>query len=513
MRHNSAKEPAATAGQGELLEKMLSGSQAKTAFALRQNIERLLAGNSPLVLRTWRDGSGVERESWTAANPQNLNCAAFLTLTVGDEWDRAGALENRDKAEKRAAAAALKLAKGRAFLRVSECLRACGGADLRKLAGLADRLEKRAGFAERAKNEAYRVAALVPDDGQRHFVQVWDASEASRRINNLNRRLLPAIFERAVLVTERHKNKAIHFHVVGVLRGRPDIRTGFDFRAFKASRKAWNAGKPSRAADLRYKMAASDELRALWATLRQELPKFHFGRAELTPLEKAGESVAAYVSKYVEKNVCQRLPDDKRKKLVRYLGDWSTVGAVERPAAFSARVDMIEAAAAAKLPITVFAPVPAGCWKLRSNDFGWAGRRAWAWWNKAAVVAGLVGWKSTKKLALEIGPRWAWKLSGLWKEVTTDDLHPGFPGWTRQHRQGLTDGLLTAQADFTKRVVGGFNALRAWDSLARLADPLESWECNSFEPWNGLEADDAARHEAFFERQNLAAAAPLVLVN
>jgi len=52
------------------------------------------------------------------------------------------------------------------------------------------------------------------------FRQVWDATEASRRIHHLQRRVLSALFERAIIVTERHKNGAIHFHVIGVLRGR-----------------------------------------------------------------------------------------------------------------------------------------------------------------------------------------------------------------------------------------------------------------------------------------------------
>ncbi|HZQ47113.1 MAG TPA: hypothetical protein VFC07_08880, partial [Verrucomicrobiae bacterium] len=83
-------------GQTEFVERMLSGSQAKTAFALRLNAEEMIKGA--------------------------LKSTGFLTLTVGDK---------------------------------------------------------------------------MGDE----FVQVFDASEASRRINNLNRRILPYLFERAIIVT------------------------------------------------------------------------------------------------------------------------------------------------------------------------------------------------------------------------------------------------------------------------------------------------------------------------
>ncbi|MEI9961353.1 MAG: hypothetical protein WDM76_09585 [Limisphaerales bacterium] len=66
------------------------------------------------------------------------------------------------------------------------------------------------------------------EDGK--FQGIDDAAEASRRINNLNRRVLKLLFTRAIVVTERHKSGKIHFHILGILRGSPDIRTGFDFK-------------------------------------------------------------------------------------------------------------------------------------------------------------------------------------------------------------------------------------------------------------------------------------------
>src|SRR4051812_32062127 len=115
-------------GQQEFLEKLLTGSQAKTAYALRINCERMIA-----------ECAG------------GLESIGFGTLTVGDQ-------------------------------------------------------------------------------GPEGFKQVKDSAEASRRINNLNRRLLADLFTRWIVVTERHKSGAIHFHVLGCLRGNPDIRTGLDFK-------------------------------------------------------------------------------------------------------------------------------------------------------------------------------------------------------------------------------------------------------------------------------------------
>jgi len=268
MSHNS--DGTAELTQPELPFR-LTGSQAKTAFALRHNAERMI------------------REA-------GLNCVGFLTLTVGET------------------------------------------------------------------------------EGNR-FEQVWDAAEASRRINNLNRRVLSTLFERAIIVTERHKNGAIHFHVIGVLRGRPDIRTGFDHAA--VARRDYNG--------------VSATLRGIWSMLRETLPQYGFGRAELTPIRKTGEAVACYVSKYVEKNLFNRLPDDRRKKLVRYIG-WSKA-------------------------------------QLKPNEFSWASARATSWRIKTRQLAASVGVGAREQMAPIFGPRWAFKVSRVMNAVQ-DDKAPGFTwGW------------------------------------------------------------------------------------
>lgn len=223
------------------------------------------------------------------------------------------------------------------------------------------------------------LTLTIGDGGAGKFKQVFDAVEASRRFNNLNRNFLRKIFERAVVVTERHKNGAVHFHLVGILAGRPDIRTGFDFSEFKRLRKS---GRKFSAADV----GASPELAALWKKLRDNLPDYGFGRAELTPIEKTGEAVACYVSKYIEKNICNRLVGDKRKKLVRYIGFRKS--------------------------------------QLKPNEFSWGTKRATAWRCKARAMAGLVNITERSEMSVNLGPRWAHFVTSLWQRVTGDDLQP-----------------------------------------------------------------------------------------
>jgi hypothetical protein len=291
--------------QREFVAGLLTGSQRKTSYALRQNVESLIAGNAPKTLRTVTMPDGETHGAYVAEKPENLNCVGFLTLTIGDTET-----------------------------------------DLH---------------------------------GRKRFVKIYDAAEASRRINNLNRRFLKNLFERAIVVTERHKDKGIHFHIIGLLRSREDIRTGFDFAAFKEIRKI---GKKFSAADV----GASPELAAIWKTLRETLPGYGFGRAELTPIEKAGEAIASYVAKYIEKNVCNRIKEDKRKKLVRYVGFEKT--------------------------------------QLKPNEFSWGTKRAIAWRGKARAMASLVNIYEKEEAAANFGARWAHFFTSMWQRVTGDDLSP-----------------------------------------------------------------------------------------
>ena len=212
----------------------------------------------------------------------------------------------------------------------------------------------------------------------RRFIQTCDAADASKRINNLARRFLPSIFRRWVLVTERHRTGAIHFHIVAELRVRVDVRTGYEWDAVRSGDYS----------------SASDELRAIWKVLRDELPAFGFGRAQVEPLKNA-DAAACYVAKYVEKNLFNRTPADHRKKLVRY-GGWEQT-------------------------------------HCRSNDIGWATPRATAWRNKARDLAALVGVECRSEVAAAFGARWAFKLTRVMHAVDDRSL-PAFE-WSFPERE------------------------------------------------------------------------------
>lgn len=229
--------------------------------------------------------------------------------------------------------------------------------------------------------------------GKEHFRQVWEAPESSRRIHSLMTNLLDELFPRAVIVTERHKSGAIHFHLIVECLG--DIRTGFDFEAFLDARNARKAGYVDHEAEKRYADSATPVLKRLWSILRERLPSYGFGRAELTPIYKTGEAVSRYVSKYVEKNLFNRRPEDKGKKLVRYMG-WRGS-------------------------------------QMTANKFSWCNPRATAWRNKARDLAALALVTSREKVAAAFGARWSFKLTRVMHAVDDRPL-PAFE-WTYPERE------------------------------------------------------------------------------
>jgi hypothetical protein len=207
------------------------------------------------------------------------------------------------------------------------------------------------------------LTLTVGDDRAGRFEQVHDSEEASKRFNSLNTHLLKTLFKRAVVVTERHKSGAIHFHVVGSMAGGLEIRRGFDFERVK--RRDYRSVCP--------------DLRAIWAMLRERLPEFGFGRAELTPIRTSGPQIASYVSKYVSKNLDARRPEDKGKRLVRYIG-WAKE-------------------------------------QLKPQEFGWSSKPACQWRAKARQAAALIGCYSPEECADRFGPRWAWILTESWTRI------------------------------------------------------------------------------------------------
>lgn len=349
--HNS--DDGAPTAQTELPFK-LTGSQQKTAHALKVNIETMIADA----------GRGETRE---ARMVDGLRFIGFLTLTVGND----------------------------------------------------------------------------SDDG---FKQVWEVDEASRRINNLTRRVLPSLFTRSVIVTERHKSGAIHFHIIGAMR--EDVRTGFNFEAFLSARQHRKFGGGYEPHERLYAESASGALRSAWAMLRETLPGYGFGRSELTPIRKSGEAIAGYVSKYVSKNLAARRPEDKGKKLVRYSG-WAKK-------------------------------------HLTSNGFSWGTPRAVEWRKKAERIAALGG-MVREDVAVGLGPRWAWRITKImaavareddptfmddWRDVSQSDQAEW---WLRVHLQSVEQIWMREHPEVWGRILTEEEEAALNDELAALADECEMW--------------------------------------
>ncbi|HEY3853543.1 MAG TPA: hypothetical protein VGO67_04025 [Verrucomicrobiae bacterium] len=126
--------------------------------------------------------------------------------------------------------------------------------------------------------------------------------EASRRFNNLNRRVLKGRYKRIVAVPERQKSGRLHFHCLVVLDA--DIRTGLDFEA--VARRDYHT--------------ASAALKSEWSFWLETAPRYGFGRTELLPIKSTAEGISKYVGKYIAKHIDARIEADKGARLVRYLG-------------------------------------------------------------------------------------------------------------------------------------------------------------------------------------------------
>lgn len=160
---------------------------------------------------------------------------------------------------------------------------------------------------------------------------VRSIEEAQRRYHNLQRRVLRHMFPVRIMVKERQKRGAWHYHLLVVCAG--DIQTGFDFLAFSAW--AQLSAKFKELAIMGYALpdevyeacdgfereyiqSASPLLRDYWRKLRESLPAYGFGRHELMPVKSGADVIGKYVGKYIRKHIVNRRPEDKGARLVSY---------------------------------------------------------------------------------------------------------------------------------------------------------------------------------------------------
>jgi len=227
------------------------------------------------------------------------------------------------------------------------------------------------------------LTLTVGDTVNGRFVKVSERAEASRRFNSILNRIRER-YQCGVVVTERHKDGGIHFHLVVVLPF--DAKTGFDFERVKRR-------------DYR---SVSKELRDEWLWWRENQAKYGFGRHELTPIKSNGEAIGRYVGKYLGKSWEARTDDDYRGRCVRFFGVWMTEEQ-ERKA------------------VEANDGKPVKCGPPMSSRFGTLTKRACAWRECAKQVQ-----LQTKRMGVEInehniaeknGPRWAWRITKQFNRV------------------------------------------------------------------------------------------------
>lgn len=126
---------------------------------------------------------------------------------------------------------------------------------------------------------------------------VTDRIEAQRRFNILRTEFLKKYYPNYIRVIERTKSGRIHYHLL--VSTRENIRKGLNFNQI---------------AQRNYK-SASAAIRKHWERLRNTLPKYGFGRAELLPIKSNSKGLSKYIAKYIGKTIGNRLPEDKGMRL------------------------------------------------------------------------------------------------------------------------------------------------------------------------------------------------------
>jgi len=214
-----------------------------------------------------------------------------------------------------------------------------------------------------------------------------DRKEAQRRFHSLLSNVIAKRYVCGVIVTERHKNGGIHFHLAIVCI--EDIRGQIDFAACFPAKDF--TGRPVQKPDY---STANAAIKREWVFWCRTAKLYGFGRHQLQPMRSNGEAMGRYLGKYLLKDWHHRLPEDKGARCVRYFGHWSTngKGKGERK----------------KAP-------------PQNGRFGWLTARARAWREMVKQVVKVLNHQEAKITEQNIkdilGPKWAWKMGRLLEVV------------------------------------------------------------------------------------------------
>jgi len=219
------------------------------------------------------------------------------------------------------------------------------------------------------------------------FRNLRDRREAQRRFHSYMTNGLSKRYQCGVVVTERHKNGGIHFHLAVVTR--QDIRGNLDFAACFPAKD--HLGKPVRKPDYG---TANEAIKREWAYLRRSCKSYGFGWHQLQPMRESGEALGCYLGKYLMKDWEQRPREDKGARCLRYFGHWSN-----RPRHQGQRRET----------------PPEG------HQFSWNTPPARAWREMVKQTVAVLAKRGTTltedNIAEIVGPKWAWKAARLFQTV------------------------------------------------------------------------------------------------
>jgi len=135
---------------------------------------------------------------------------------------------------------------------------------------------------------------------------VTDHKESYKRFRSFNSHYLAPSphFGEWVCVKERQSRGAWHYHLV--IQVSHDLRSGFNFEEIEKGN---------------YR-SANSFLRMIWRDLRENLPKYGFGRSELLPVKSNQDAMARYIGKYISKGIGSRTENDRGVRLVNYSKGW-----------------------------------------------------------------------------------------------------------------------------------------------------------------------------------------------
>ncbi|MGA2543222.1 MAG: hypothetical protein ABSG78_16855 [Verrucomicrobiota bacterium] len=262
-----------------------------------------------------------------------------------------------------------------------------------------------------------RLLLITITCGELHngrFVKVKDRKEFQRRLHSFMTAFTRK-FQLGITMRERHKDLALHAHLVAVFER--DIRGDIDWDACFPPKG--QDGKPVRKPVYDTANAA---LREVWEWLLVNAPKYGFGRCESQPVKGDGQAAGRYCAKYMMKDFQNRIPEDKGARRVSYWGHWGKAPPVSR---------------------CRYGPNLPGAGKMTKPPwgckFGWntetQGGQLWREMVRQAVeVLNLDGNTITEdNIAEVVGPKWAFRFGNLFPAVVF-----------REDEEGMAPALVDA---------------------------------------------------------------------